>query len=164
MTRNIEAADVRRTASILALLPADRQVRKTGAGRWITRCVFHEDSRASMSIGFTNVGWVYRCFSCGEFGDVIRFVMNVERMSFREAMQRLVQHAPPPVYMPPEKKTAFIVCCDGKGCTETLDVDVQDIPFLGNSLHVAWDFERGNTRCPSCCRRERRPFTRGGRS
>jgi DNA primase len=54
-------------------------------------CPFHNDSRPSLQVdpNFQN----FRCWSCGKFGSVFDFVMGMEKIEFREALELLAQRA-----------------------------------------------------------------------
>jgi len=51
------------------------------------KCPFHKDDTPSMTVSAEKGLW--HCFGCGEGGDVIAFVMKIERLSFLEAIRRL---------------------------------------------------------------------------
>ena len=51
------------------------------------RCPFHNDNHPSCSI--YNNGKKFHCFSCGESGDVFKFVMNMEDIPFYKAFKLL---------------------------------------------------------------------------
>ncbi len=50
-------------------------------------CPFHEDSNPSMSVSTEKQ--LFKCFSCGAGGNAITFVMNIENISFKEALSRV---------------------------------------------------------------------------
>src|SRR5205823_1907180 len=54
-------------------------------------CPFHNDSRPSLQVdpNYQN----FRCWSCGKFGSVFDFVMGMERIDFREAVEWLARRA-----------------------------------------------------------------------
>lgn len=54
-------------------------------------CPFHDDHSPSMSVSPTKQ--IYTCFSCGATGNVFRFVMDYEHLSFPETLQKLAQRA-----------------------------------------------------------------------
>lgn len=51
------------------------------------RCPFHEDRIPSFVVYPENQS--FHCFGCGANGDVLAFVMQVEKIPFREALERL---------------------------------------------------------------------------
>lgn len=56
-----------------------------------TLCPFHDDRRPSFDVDPGRQR--YRCWSCGEYGDVISFVQRIERLEFPEAMDLLARRA-----------------------------------------------------------------------
>ena len=64
------------------------RLRKAGAGpRYTGLCPFHTEKTPSFSVHHTHQ--FYKCFGCGAGGDVIKFVMEIERLSFFEALKLL---------------------------------------------------------------------------
>lgn len=61
---------------------------KSGAG-FKAKCPFHKDDTPSMTVSAEKGLW--HCFGCGEGGDVIGFVMKIERLSFIETVRRLAE-------------------------------------------------------------------------
>jgi len=63
---------------------------RTSSNNWLnTNCPFpsHEDN--SPSFGVNAESNKFHCFGCGETGDIIKLVQNVEGLNFIEAIQRL---------------------------------------------------------------------------
>ena len=54
-------------------------------------CPFHDDHSPSMSV--SKEKQIYTCFSCGATGNVIKFVMDYENISFPEALKILADKA-----------------------------------------------------------------------
>ena len=52
-------------------------------------CPFHDDHSPSLSVSFEKQ--IYKCFVCGESGNVFNFVMNYEHISFIETVNRLAK-------------------------------------------------------------------------
>ncbi|MGL4550024.1 MAG: DNA primase [Gemmataceae bacterium] len=69
--------------SYLALRPA--------GGTHKGLCPFHDDSRPSFDVDGRRQR--YRCWSCGKYGDVLSFVQEFEKISFREALELLAKRA-----------------------------------------------------------------------
>jgi len=151
--RDVKAADIRRTANLLALLGPDAKPKKTASNRWLVRCPFHEDSTASLSVSFIEAGWVYRCFGCGEQGDVIRFVMKSEGCSFIDALRKLANSETAPAMSAPPvlEKKAFVIPCCMPGCGQRVEVDAADVPHLGRELHTNWTFRGARDRVAAMC-------------
>ena len=61
-----------------------RHVKLTRKGKdWFGRCPFHSEKTGSFKVD-PDLG-LYHCFGCGAHGDIINFVMEIERLSFNEA-------------------------------------------------------------------------------
>ena len=54
-------------------------------------CPFHNDTHPSLTIDRTYQN--YRCWACGAHGDVFDFVMNMDKVSFGEALRMLAERA-----------------------------------------------------------------------
>ncbi len=52
-------------------------------------CPFHDDHNPSLSVSTEKQ--IYKCFVCGESGNVFNFVMNYEHISFPEAINNLAK-------------------------------------------------------------------------
>ena len=60
----------------------------TKKGRnYFALCPFHDDHSPSLSV--SEEKQIYKCFVCGESGNVFNFVMNYEKISFKEALAKL---------------------------------------------------------------------------
>lgn len=64
---------------------------KGGHGRWKGLCPFHNEKTPSFSVNES--GQFYKCFGCQKGGDVIRFVQEVEKLDFIEAVKFLAKRA-----------------------------------------------------------------------
>lgn len=54
-------------------------------------CPFHREKTSSFAVAPDKQ--IYHCFGCGEGGNVIRFVMKVENIGFKEAIEHLADRA-----------------------------------------------------------------------
>ena len=50
-------------------------------------CPFHDDNHPSMSV--SREKQIYTCFACGASGNVFKFIMDYEHVSFREAVSKV---------------------------------------------------------------------------
>ena len=66
------------------------RLKKAGSS-YIGLCPFHNEKTPSFSVSPRR--GIFKCFGCGEGGDVIRFVMKSESLSFYEAVQKLADNA-----------------------------------------------------------------------
>lgn len=60
---------------------------KGGSGWQMVKCLFHDDTHASMGVNREHGG--YKCHACGACGDRIGFYMQWHSVSFIEACQSL---------------------------------------------------------------------------
>lgn len=58
-------------------------------------CPFHSEKSPSFTV--TPEKRIYRCFGCGAGGNVIRFLMEIEGLSFSEAVAKLAEDADIPI-------------------------------------------------------------------
>lgn len=79
-----DASDI---VDVVGAYVALRQVGQTFKGL----CPFHQDTRPSFDVDPRRQR--YRCWSCNKFGDVIQFVQEFERITFREALELLGKRA-----------------------------------------------------------------------
>jgi DNA primase len=77
---------VKAAASIVDVVSARTQLRKTGSG-YMGRCPFHDERTPSFSV--SPVKGTYHCFGCGVGGDTIRFVQESEQLDFVDAVEWL---------------------------------------------------------------------------
>src|SRR3954447_5253032 len=64
-------------------------LRRSGANRYMGLCPFHNEKKPSFTVHV--VHQFYKCFSCGAGGDVVKFVMEKEGVSFYEALKSLAE-------------------------------------------------------------------------
>src|SRR5918912_3135086 len=84
--KDSSVADVKAAASIVDVVSARTQLRKTGAS-FMGRCPFHDDRTPSFSV--SPAKGTYHCFGCGVGGDTIRFVQETEQVDFVGAIELL---------------------------------------------------------------------------
>lgn len=80
--------EVRARADLVELVSQYTRLRKAGKN-WTGLCPFHADKRPSFSVSAER--GFYKCFSCGESGDIFTFVQKKEGLDFIEALEMLAQ-------------------------------------------------------------------------
>jgi DNA primase len=66
------------------------KLKRTGStGRYLGLCPFHTEKTPSFNVNATMQR--YKCFGCGVGGDILNFVMEIERISFFEALKLLAE-------------------------------------------------------------------------
>lgn len=79
---------LRDAADIVQVVGDTVTLRKAGRN-WVGLCPFHGEKTPSFSV--SREKGTYYCFGCKRGGDVIDYVMAIERLSFAEAVERLAQ-------------------------------------------------------------------------
>lgn len=82
--------DVRAATDILSVVQSYVTLKKRGQN-YFGLCPFHHENTASFSVNPSRQ--IYRCFGCGRGGNVFAFIMEVERLSFIEAVRMLAEKA-----------------------------------------------------------------------
>ena len=89
--RQEDIAAVRERSPIADVVGEYLQLRPAGGGHLKGLCPFHDERTPSFNV--TPGKELYHCFSCGEGGDVIKFIMKLESLQFGEAVERLAARA-----------------------------------------------------------------------
>lgn len=80
--------EVRAAADIVRIVSDYVQLRKGGTNLK-GLCPFHQEKTPSFSV--SPAKQVFYCFGCGKGGDVFKFVMLIENLSFPEALRRVAE-------------------------------------------------------------------------
>ena len=81
---------IRAASDVVEIIGAIVPLKRAGAN-WIGLCPFHREKTPSFNVSPSRQ--MFRCFGCGKGGDVFRFVMDYENITFPEAMRRLAERA-----------------------------------------------------------------------
>ena len=81
---------VKRANDIVDVIGSHLELRRSGAN-FMARCPFHGEKTPSFNVN-RNLQ-IYKCFGCGESGDVIKFVEKYESCTFMEALEILAKRA-----------------------------------------------------------------------
>ncbi|MDR0829244.1 MAG: DNA primase, partial [Prevotellaceae bacterium] len=79
---------IKSVADIVDVVGDFVNLRKRGVN-YVGLCPFHEDRSPSMCV--SRAKQMYKCFACGEGGDVITFVMKIENLSYPQALHWLAK-------------------------------------------------------------------------
>jgi DNA primase len=85
--RDADVATIRERTSIADVVSEYVTLKAAGSGNVKGLCPFHDEKTPSFNVA-TAKG-VYYCYGCGAGGDAITFVMNLEHLTFAEAVERL---------------------------------------------------------------------------
>ncbi|HEX8773617.1 MAG TPA: DNA primase [Pyrinomonadaceae bacterium] len=88
--------DLRRQADIVRVIQDYVSLKKKGTN-WMACCPFHQEKTPSFSVNPAKD--IFYCFGCGKGGSVFNFVMEIERVTFPEAIRIVAEkaHVPLPV-------------------------------------------------------------------
>jgi DNA primase len=89
------AAQVKGSVDIAGVIGEHVRLRRSGPHRYMGLCPFHQEKTPSFTVNVTHQ--FYKCFSCGVAGDVFNFVMEIEGISFYEALKSLAERHGIPV-------------------------------------------------------------------
>jgi DNA primase len=78
--------EVRNTANIVAIISEYVSLKKRGRNH-LARCPFHNEKTPSFNVNEEKQ--IFMCFGCGLGGDVFKFIMQIEHLSFPEAVRFL---------------------------------------------------------------------------
>ncbi|MBS3741787.1 MAG: DNA primase [Candidatus Cloacimonetes bacterium] len=81
---------VREANNIVDVINSYVPLKKSGAN-FKTRCPFHDEKTPSFIVSPSKQ--IYKCFGCGKGGNVFTFLMEYEKITFPEAVQKLAQRA-----------------------------------------------------------------------
>ena len=82
--------EVRAASEIVKVVGDYVKLRKAGANM-MGLCPFHQEKTPSFAVHPGKQ--IFHCFGCGVGGDVFKFIMLIENMSFPEALRRLAEKA-----------------------------------------------------------------------
>ncbi|KFL42796.1 DNA primase [Lysinibacillus sp. BF-4] len=82
--------DVRSQSDIVDVISEYMQLTKRGRN-WFGLCPFHGEQTPSFSVSTDKQ--IYRCFGCGAGGNALTFVMDIEGITFPEAVIKLGERA-----------------------------------------------------------------------
>ncbi len=89
--RDEDIALVRERTSIIDVISEHLTLKSAGGGNVKGLCPFHDEKTPSFTV--SSARNVYFCHGCGAGGDAIRFVMDVDHMTFVESVERLAARA-----------------------------------------------------------------------
>jgi len=89
--RQEDIAAVRERSPIADVVGEYLQLRPAGGGSLKGLCPFHDEKTPSFNV--TPGKELWHCFSCGAGGDVIKFVQDMEHLTFAETIERLAARA-----------------------------------------------------------------------
>ena len=80
------------SVDIVTVIGEYLRLRRAGTNRYMGLCPFHNEKSPSFTVN-EEKGF-YHCFGCGAHGSAIDFVMNMDKLSFPEAVERASGRVP----------------------------------------------------------------------
>src|SRR5690625_697447 len=80
--------EIREAADLVEVVGDYVRLKRSGSG-FVGLCPFHDEKPPSFNV--TPRLGIYKCFGCGESGDVFGFVMEMEGIGFGEALRTLAE-------------------------------------------------------------------------
>jgi len=80
---------VKSSVDIVGVIGEYVRLRRSGTQRYMGLCPFHNEKKPSFTVHVTLQ--IYKCFSCGVSGDVIKFVQEKEGRTFWDALKSLAE-------------------------------------------------------------------------
>jgi DNA primase len=90
MTSSGVVAEIKSKLGVLEVVGETVQLKRAGSA-YKGLCPFHAEKTPSFVVTPDRETW--RCFGCGEGGDIFTFVMRRDGLDFREALERLAEKA-----------------------------------------------------------------------
>src|ERR1700690_3655975 len=126
------AEKVKQQADIVRVVGEYVRLKKTGQN-FTGLCPFHQEKTPSFAVH--PVRQIYHCFGCGVSGDVFKFVMELEKSSFPEAIRTVAEKCGIPIPRPrehsPEERR------ENQQRSSLLDMHRDASAFFGRQLHEA---------------------------
>src|SRR5690625_705288 len=92
--------EIREAADLVEVVGDYVRLKRSGSG-FVGLCPFHDEKTPSFNV--TPRLGIYKCFGCGESGDVFGFVMEMEGIGFGEALRTLAERYGVP--LPEDRKS-----------------------------------------------------------
>ncbi|AOR22999.1 DNA primase [Clostridium taeniosporum] len=96
---------VKEQTDIVDIISESVRLKRTGKN-YIGLCPFHNDKTPSFSV--SQEKQIYKCFACGEAGNVLTFIMKQKNLTFVEAVKYLANKANIPINLQSSETPQFI--------------------------------------------------------
>lgn len=137
---------IQQTADIVDVVGDYVSLKKRGVNL-IACCPFHNEKTPSFNVN--PVRGIYKCFGCGKAGDSVKFIMDIEGISFPEALRHLAkkygieipetQQTPEDVAAQNERESLYIALNHAKNFYQQQLTDTDE----GRSIGLSYFKERG---------------------
>ena len=123
-----------KAVDIVQLIGGYVQLKPSGKN-YLGLCPFHKEKTPSFTVSPTHQN--YKCFGCGEFGDAIRFIMDVENFQFKETLQFLADRSGIEIKLDQSRKFESTVQTDiGKCLQQSFDFFRENLAKAGQDSPI----------------------------
>ncbi|HTW25215.1 MAG TPA: DNA primase [Candidatus Baltobacteraceae bacterium] len=126
------AEKVKQQADIVRVIGEYVRLRKTGQN-FTGLCPFHQEKTPSFAVH--PVRQIYHCFGCGAGGDVFKFVMELDKCTFPEALRTVAEKCGIPIPRPRERSPEERRENQQRGAL--VEMHQQAAAFFARNLHEA---------------------------
>lgn len=86
---NNQVEEIKSKLDIIDIISEYVTLKQTGGGTYKGLCPFHNEKSPSFMVSQTKQ--IFHCFGCGEGGDIFKFLMKLENIDFKEALNVLAK-------------------------------------------------------------------------
>lgn len=86
MTTDLES--LKKNPETLRLYTQRLKLRKDGR-EYVGSCPFHSERTPSLKVFFHEGAWLWKCFGCQRAGNVVQFVEQLEKITFKAALEKV---------------------------------------------------------------------------
>lgn len=83
--------EIKERCDLVETISAHVALKKSGANSFLGLCPFHNEKTPSFNVNAERGVW--KCFGCGEGGDVISFAQKIDGLTFIQAIEQLAKKA-----------------------------------------------------------------------
>lgn len=152
------------SVDLLSIVPPDAELKSVGPDKWRGRCPIGNHAAGAFSVKRHRDGHlIFTCFSCHKRGSVIDLFAEINGITIREAIGKLLDRELPELspsamlqrshdnWMRNQPQFAWLVC-DDCGAMEKLDSELDFVILCGFGSWL-WDVcGDGSARCVRCRR------------
>ncbi|WP_051521837.1 DNA primase [Mycoplasma leonicaptivi] len=81
--------EIHKVSDIVDIISQHLNLTKKG-NNYVALCPFHSDNSPSLTVSSSK--GLYKCFACGEGGDVVKFVKNIKNITYIQALEELCNY------------------------------------------------------------------------
>ena len=83
--------EIKNSIRLSEIVSQNLSLKRRDKSNYIALCPFHKEKTPSFNVS-DDKGF-FHCFGCGKNGDIFNYVMEMENISFVDALKKLAEHA-----------------------------------------------------------------------